>query len=284
MKILVTGATGFVGNHVIKALLQQGIEVVATSRNPQKAQQYDWFPQVTYLPSDLAVNPTTNFYEFFGKPTHVIHLAWEGLPNYKDLFHFERNLPHSYRFVKNLVENGVQNITITGTCFEYGMQNGCLAEKLPTNPQNPYGLAKDTLRKYLEMLQQKLPFQLKWIRLFYMYGQGQSEKSILSQLDRALQNQESTFNMSGGEQLRDYLPIEVVANKIIILTLQPVNGIFNCCSGTPISIRKLVENHLATKQQSIRLNLGYYPYPDYEPMAFWGDNTKYNELINNHTR
>jgi nucleoside-diphosphate-sugar epimerase len=285
MKILVTGATGFVGNHVIKGLLQEGISVVATSRNPQKAQEYDWFSQVTYLPSDLEVSPATNYDDFFGNPTHVIHLAWEGLPNYKDLFHFERNLPHSYHFVKNLVENGVQNITITGTCFEYGMQNGCLSEDLLTNPQNPYGIAKDTLRKYLEVLQQKMPFHLKWIRLFYMYGQGQSEKSILSQLDRALDKQESSFNMSGGEQLRDYLPIEVVANKIIRLTLHSqTNGVFNCCSGQPISIRQLVENHLASKQQNIKLNLGHYPYPDYEPMAFWGDNTKYNEVINHDSR
>jgi nucleoside-diphosphate-sugar epimerase len=285
MKILVTGATGFVGNHVIKALLQEGISVVATSRSIEKAQEYDWFPAVTYRQSDLVVNATTNYYDFFGKPTHVIHLAWEGLPNYKDLFHIERNLPHSYYFIKNLVENGLQNVAITGTCFEYGMQNGCLAEHLATRPQTPYGLAKDSLRKYLEVLQQKMPFQLKWIRLFYMYGQGQSEKSILSQLDKALLNQESSFNMSGGEQLRDYLPIEVVANKIIRLTLHTrTNGVFNCCHGQPISIRKLVESHLASTQQSIKLNLGHYPYPDYEPMAFWGDNTKYNEVINHDSR
>ncbi len=52
------------------------------------------------------------------------------------------------------------------------------------------------------------------------------------------------------------------------------NGIINCCSGVPVSIRKLAENYLKKKRKNIRLNFGYYPYPDYELMAFWGDNKK----------
>ncbi len=285
MKILVTGSTGFIGNAVIAELLSQNIAVVATSREETKAKKYNWYEKVEYIESDLLALHPKNFYEEFRKPTHVIHLAWEGLPNYKDWFHFERNLPHSYHFLKNLVENGLQNLTVTGTCFEYGMVNGCLHEAMPTNPQNPYGLAKDSLRKYLFFLQQKMSFRLQWVRLFYMYGQGQSEKSILSQLDKALQRGDKVFNMSGGEQLRDYLPVSEVAKRIVQLAIHPTtNGIYNCCSGQPISIRKLVENHLASRQQQIELNLGYYPYPDFEPMAFWGDTTKYNESIHSHTR
>jgi len=108
-----------------------------------------------------------------------------------------------------------------------------------------------------------------------MYGKGQSPNSILSQLDRALENRETTFKMSGGEQLRDYLPVEKVAEYIVKIAMQnKVRGIINCSSSKPISIRKLVENYLEKKQKSIHLNLGYYPYPDYEPMAFWGDNKK----------
>jgi len=216
-----------------------------------------------------------NFYQFFKQPDLVLHLAWEGLPNYKDLFHLEKNLFSNYRFLKNMIEHGLISLVVTGTCFEYGMQSGALSEDLEAKIDNPYGLAKDTLRKFLEQLQKKIDFDLKWVRLFYVYGKGQSPNSILSQLDRALKNGETTFKMSGGEQLRDYLPVEKVAEYIVKIAMQnKVRGIINCCSGTPTSIRKLVENYLEKKHKSVHLNLGYYPYPDYEPMAFWGYNKK----------
>lgn len=109
------------------------------------------------------------------------------------------------------------------------------------------------------------------MRLFYIYGKGQSEKSILSQLEKAIKNGDEVFNMSGGEQLRDYLHVNEVANQIADAALDnQKNNIYNICSGIPISIRKLVEDYLKQNNKSIKLNLGYYPYLDYEPMAFWG--------------
>lgn len=281
MKISVTGATGFIGNHVIEKLLEYDgdIQVIAASRNAEKAKSCKWFSKVRYLSCDLNAVPEDCF-QYFGKPDALIHLAWEGLPNYKDLFHFEKNLYADYFFLKNMIEQGLKDVTVTGTCFEYGMQSGALHEDMETKPDNPYGLAKDTLRKFLEQLQKKSDFHLKWIRLFYMYGKSQNPNSIFSQLDRALQNNETVFNMSGGEQLRDYLPVEKVAEYIVRIALQnDVTGIINCCSGTPISIRKLIEDYLEEKKKSINLNLGYYPYPDYEPMAFWGDISKLKKVL-----
>jgi dTDP-6-deoxy-L-talose 4-dehydrogenase (NAD+) len=178
-----------------------------------------------------------------------------------------------YFFIKKLVELGLKDITITGTCLEYGLYNGCMNPDMITDPKNPYALAKDTLRKFLQLLQNENVFKLKWVRLFYMFGEGQSEKSILRQLDIALEKGDKVFNMSGGEQLRDYLPVEEVGQRIVNICLNKTfDGIINCCSGNPISIRNLVENHLKTKEKNISLNYGYHPYPDYEPMAFWGQN------------
>ena len=279
MKVLVTGATGFIGSYVVNELLKQQYHVIATSRNLDKAHSYEWFSQVEYIPCDLNV-AQKNFFQSFRQPDLLIHLAWEGLPNYKDLLHLEKNLFSNYRFLKNIVENGLKSLVVTGTCFEYGMQCGALSENMESKPDNPYGLAKDTLRKLLEQLQKKCNFEFKWVRLFYVYGKGQSSNSILSQLDKALDNGEVSFNMTGGEQLRDYLPVEKVAEYIVKIAMQnKVNGIINCCSGYPISIRKLVENHLEKKQKNIYLNLGYYPYPDYEPMAFWGNADKLNMAL-----
>ena len=102
-----------------------------------------------------------------------------------------------------MVGDGLTRVVVTGTCFEYGMQSGALKEDLETKPANSYALAKDNLRKFLEKLQETIVFDLKWIRLFYIYGKGQRPDSILSQLDAALERKGGVFNMSGGEQLRD---------------------------------------------------------------------------------
>jgi len=281
-KVLVTGATGFIGNYVIEELLRLNCDVIATSLHEEKAKQFDWHNKVKYLSFDLNdLDDSKNYFDYFGKPDLLIHLAWEGLPNYKSSFHVDENLPRHFSFLSNLIRNGLKDVSITGTCFEYGMKEGRLSENMPSAPDNFYAIAKDLLRKQLEELKSKYSFSLKWIRLFYMYGKGQNPKSILAQLEKAIQNKEAVFNMSGGEQVRDYLPVEKVAEYIAKIALQTeTDGIINCCSGSPISIKQLVENYLRQKQSEIKLNLGFYPYPDYEPMAFWGDDRKLKSILN----
>jgi len=274
MKVLVTGAAGFIGQHVVPELLKRRHDIIAVDCNLEKAKGMQWYKKVTFVASDI-YDPMLDPSKAFGVPDVIIHLAWPGLPNYKDLFHFETNLPSDYNFIKKMVVAGVKHILVTGTCFEYGMQSGQLSEETITMPSNPYALAKDTLRKFLQELQMKNPFTLQWIRLFYMYGPGQNPNSLLAKLDKAIDDKKRIFNMSGGEQLRDYMPVEEVAYNLVSLIDHPeCSGIINCCSGKPISVRNLVKKRIAERRANIKLNLGYYPYPDYEPMAFWGKNDK----------
>jgi len=280
MKILVTGATGFVGQHVINELLKYDHQIIAAVRNKDS---------VTHLPDTIKIielyldnlESNKNYFSETGNPDLLLHLAWQGLPNYKESFHLEKNLPSHSAFLKNMAENGLQNLVVSGTCFEYGMKDGCLSEDMESDPQNPYAIAKDELRKFLEDLQHENHFTLKWIRLFYMYGKEQNPNSLLSQLERALQNGDAVFNMSRGEQLRDYLPIETVAEYIVKIALQnKITGIINCCSGVGVKVKTFVETYLKKSNKKINLNLGYYPYPDYEPMAFWGDDKKLKKILN----
>ena len=279
MRVLVTGATGFIGRHVVPCLLDKGLDVIATSLNKNKAKNYDWYSEVEYVECDYHKD-TLDYYNVFGKPDVIIHLAWNGLPNYKDPFHVEKNLPANCLLLKNFIEGGIKKMVVTGTCYEYGMQCGCLHESDMTQPVTQYGLAKDTLRKYLEFLVRDTQTSFNWVRLFYLYGDGQNQNSLLPQLEKAISEGEKVFNMSGGEQLRDYLSVEDAARNLCTIALQSeVDGIVNCCSGNPISIRRLVENKIDLLNSDIKLNLGYYPYPDYEPMAFWGDTTKLRKII-----
>ena len=162
------------------------------------------------------------------------------------------------------------------------MKEGKLKEDMEVYPSNPYAQAKNELRIFIESLQEKYPFNYKWIRLFYMFGKGQNAKSLLSQLQQAIDKGEETFNMSGGEQTRDFLPVDKVAEYIVTIAMQTkTTGIINCCSGVPVTVKQLVSNYLKTKNKSIKLNLGYYPYPDFEPMHFWGDNSKLKSITGN---
>lgn len=268
--VLVTGATGFVGRHLVSALLAKGFRVRAVSRNIEAARALPWFDEVEFVTadihaSDLDVESLANGMDA------IAHLAWDGLPNYQSLFHFERNLPLDYAFLKRVIEAGVSQVLVTGTCFEYGLQSGPLSEAVAAQPCTPYGLAKHTLRLFLEALQREHAFTLQWARLFYLHGEGQNPNSLLASLDRAIDAGDTQFNMSTGDQLRDYLEIGQAAFQLAsLIARRDVDGVINCCSGQPVSVRALVEQRVRQRQSSIVLNLGHYGYSTHEPMAFWG--------------
>lgn len=277
MKVAVTGASGFIGRYVLSELSDSAVEIVAVVRS--SSAELPELPNLSAVHLDI-YDASANIFELLGHPDVLIHLAWGGLPNYRSLHHFEIELPSQYRFLKNMIVSGLQNLFVAGTCFEYGMQPGALSEAMEPRPSNPYGFAKDALRRQLEYLKIAHSFNMVWSRLFYLYGDGQAESSLFPQLRNAIARGDKAFNMSGGEQLRDYLPVTEVAKSIVALSLKGIDaGVVNICSGQAISVRKLVESWLRDNDWSINLNLGRHPYPDYEPMAFWGDNHKLTKLL-----
>ncbi len=279
MKVLLTGASGFVGQHLVAALLARGCQVRAVARREEPARALPWFDQVEFVGADIH-SPATDVGALCEGVDALVHLAWPGLPNYQGLFHFEHNLMADYAFIKRAVEAGVGQVQVTGTCFEYGLQSGALDEALECRPANAYGLAKHSLHLFLASLRKQLPFTLQWARLFYLHGRGQNPNSLLAALDRAIDGAEARFDMSGGEQLRDFLPIETAAAHLADLLLhRDFSGVVNVCSGQPIAVRSLVERHCAARGSRIALNLGHYPYPTHEPMAFWGDARRLRALL-----
>lgn len=277
MKVAVTGATGFIGRHVLAELAKHSLEVVAVTR--QGTASLPECPGVKLVDCDLR-SESDGSAEALGNPDVLIHLAWGGLPNYKSIHHFSEELPAHFAFLNRMVSAGLEHLVVAGTCFEYGMQSGALREDMPVFPSNPYGFAKDALRRELQFLQADGSFSLAWARLFYLYGEGQAENSLLPQLRRAVERGDAVFDMSGGEQLRDFLAVEEVARYLVAMALQPEDlGVVNLCSGRPTSVRRLVERWIEENDWQIELNLGHYPYPDYEPMAFWGDRSKLDQYV-----
>lgn len=276
MKVAVTGANGFIGRHVLRELASLGVQTVAMCRSSGADTADLPCDRVVHLDVHQAPNDA---YDQLGAPDVLIHLAWGGLPHYRSLRHFESELPGHYAFLQSLISAGLPNLFVAGTCLEYGMQSGCLGEELATYPHTPYGFAKDALRRQLDFLRQEYDFSLTWGRLFYLFGEGQGN-TLYAQLREAVRRGDKVFNMSGGEQLRDFLPVGEVAHHIVALALAGKSiGVVNICSGEPISVRRLVENWIKENRWSIDINLGHYPYPEYEPMAFWGDRSRLSEYL-----
>lgn len=277
MRVAVTGASGFIGRHVLAELVKHEVKIVAATRDARNLDA--WRDRVEIVEIDLGQASPEQF-DRIACTDVLIHLAWAGLPNYGSRHHFEDELPRQYGFLKNLVERGLPALLVAGTCFEYGMQSGALSENTPAQPSNAYGFAKDSLRRQLEFLSRDHPCAMTWARLFYTYGEGQPATSLYPLLKAAVLRGDTTFDMSGGEQLRDYLPVGELARLIVMLAMRRANaGLVNICAGRPISVRCLVEEWILGNAWSIQLNFGKCPYPDYEPMAFWGERRRLDCLL-----
>lgn len=278
MRVAVTGASGFLGRYVCQALFENGVDFVPFHHSNPVSFNHG---AIQSKKLDLA-NIPANLFAFLGKPDVLLHLAWSGLPNYRSPNHVDCELPKQFEFMKRAIEDGVPSSLITGTCFEYGMQSGALAEDTELKPDNPYGKAKAELLHRLTDLKQSHPFKLTWARLFYMYGDGQAPTSLWSQFRDAVSQNKPSFPMSGGQQVRDFLPVKDVARSLVALTvLNQDIGVINVCSGIPQKVEDLVRSWASDANWDGILELGHYPYPDYEPFSFWGCAGKLKALVNN---
>lgn len=276
MNIAITGANGFIGKNLIKSLNKLPYQVNAIIRNSDCEKVIS--KNIEYIQLDYKKSNNQTF-NLLGKPDILVHLAWSNLDDYNSVNHLEVELENSYKFLKQMINSGVKNIIIAGTCFEYGLREGILCETDKVDPQNNYSEAKDILRNRLEKIKKLKNFKMTWMRIFYVYGDGQKKNTIYSQLNHAISNRNSEFNMSLGDQTRDYLHIDELSDKIkkLILTNND-NGIVNICSGIGKTIKLIVSEWIKNNNWNIKLNLGYYQHPKNEPMHFYGCNKKYEYL------
>ena len=147
MKIAIIGATGFVGSNIIKFLPKEH-SIIATYKNKDKINNR-YLKKKNIKWKFLDIYNKKNFFKYLEYPDIVIHLAWSNLPNYHQKFHINKELPKQKKFLSNLIRNGLKNIFIAGTCFEYGNRSGKLNENFLERPNNNYALAKILLKKYL---------------------------------------------------------------------------------------------------------------------------------------
>ncbi len=248
--------------------------MIAIGRRPVEESAF-----VRWCPLDLSA-PQDADLRALGCAEALVHLAWEGLPNYRAARHLEMELPRQTAFVDAALAAGVKRLVVAGTCLEYGMQEGELHEGLEPRPTNAYGQAKDLLRRYAEVASLRHGASLVWARLFYLHGEGQAPTAIWSQLADHVRRGEESFPMSGGQQVRDFMPVIGAAEALVSLaTTRNATGTFNVCSGKPRTLEQVVRSWLADRRWGIRLELGRLPYADYEPFAFWGSRERLDRCL-----
>jgi nucleoside-diphosphate-sugar epimerase len=270
MRILVTGASGFIGSNFIKFLLSKNFETYVLIRKDT-----DYFnvkyPGVNIIKGDLESISKEEIID--NKIEIVVHLAWENVSKVNLAAHNEHLLVQK-NFIEMLLNCDLKKLIISGSCFEYGKINGEIDVTTNTLPATEYGIAKINLLNWLQSIwsEKYNRCSISWMRIFYVFGENQHERSLYSQLISAINNKNHEFDMSRGFQIRDFIHISDVIDCLHKEITSESNGFFikNICSGSPISVREFVEKVLQDNNYSLKLNLGVYPIPDYEPIAFWG--------------
>ena len=274
-KILVTGAGGYIGRHVVQKLLDMGHEVVATDIVLDGVDD-----RATKISEDI-FSSNEQIFDILGQPDVCLHMAWRNGFVHNHDSHIE-DIPKHYSFIKNMLEGGLKHIAVMGSMHEVGYFEGAIDENTPTKPLSLYGIAKNSLRELTNILGQQHSAITQWIRGFYIYGDDLKNHSIFTKLVEAENAGQEEFPFTSGKNLYDFMSVDELASQIAaVVTQNKVNGVINCCSGKPISLAEKVESFIKDNGFKIKLKYGAFPDRPYDSPGIWGDATKINTILNN---
>jgi len=276
MKVLVTGANGYIGCHVVSALLDKGCEVVACDLRTDRIDN-----RATIKQLDLFADDCQDIYNRLGTPDVCLHLAWRnGFVHNADTQ--MGDLSAHYRFLTSLIQQGLKQLAVMSSMHEIGYWEGKIDENTPCNPMSQYGIAKNALRLSLSLYCSQNNVILQWLRGFYIMGDDSKNHSIFTKLCQAEVEGKPTFPFTSGKTKYDFISIQELADQISAVVMQnKVNGIINCCSGVPITLAQQVESYIKEHGFKIRLEYGAFPDRAYDSPIIYGDNTKIQTILKN---
>jgi nucleoside-diphosphate-sugar epimerase len=279
MRVFVTGASGFIGSHVVRSLRRQGCEVaiLVSSGNPL-TRLSDLAPELVRVEGRLADLPTLipALHEFM--PDSCIHCAWYAEPGkYLTSPLNTEYLTESMKLIDVLHQIGCLHVVMVGTCAEYDASLGYFDENSPTRPETIYAACKLAMATVGPFVASQHGIKFAWARLFYQYGPHEDKRRMVPALIDAMLH-ERAFEATAGEQIRDYLHVEDVAAGLAKLAMQQATGIYNIASGIPISIRELMSTIQTLCGRKDLIEFGARPYPAWEPMSLYGSNDKLKAL------
>ena len=210
----------------------------------------------------------------------LLDLAWYDLNDFNSKTHIKIQVSEHLNLYKSLIKvNPKISIYAVGSCLEYGRE-GQLKESYKSNPVTNYAIAKDSLRKKTQMLKKNSFFKFTWMRIFYIYGQNESRRTIYSQFVDSVNKNKKTFEMSKGTQKKDYLPVEKVAEFIFKLTVKNSDfGIVNLCSGKGVKLVDLIYSWKKKFKSKINIKIGVLKMNNHQSMNFFGCNIKLKKIL-----
>ena len=272
MKILVTGANGYLGYGIVKQLLNDGLDVIATDLS------------VTHIDNRAKCLECNIFhiddpYEYFENPDVVLHLAWrDGFVHNSD--NHVLDLPLHFLFLKRLIDSGVNRVAVLGSMHEIGFFEGAINEDTPCKPMNLYGIAKNSLRDMIDLVSGQRKTQFQWLRGYYIVSNLQFGNSFFSKIVNAEKEGKDKFPFTSGENQYDFLDYEDFCYQIAAAVEQDeILGIINICSGKPEKLADRVERFIRENHYKIKLGYGEFPDRAYDSKAVWGNDKKIRQII-----
>lgn len=262
-RVLVTGASGFIGRFVLPHLTARGYEVHAVTS------QTDVNPSATGVQwhrADLMAETTANSLMVEILPTHLLHLAWYA--EHGKFWTAAQNLDWiaaSLRLVRTFADCGGQRFVGAGTCAEYDWSSGYCDDTQPAGGgATLYGVSKDATWRVIEACARQMGISAAWGRIFFLYGEGEHPARLVSSVITALLRGEPAL-CSAGDQRRDFLHADDVAAAFVAVLDSDINGAVNIASGEAVPIKTIVARIGDMIGRSDLIRLGARPSPQGDP-------------------
>ena len=280
VSILVTGATGFIGPHLVRRLVFAGARVACLILSETEGRTLP--ADVTSHVADLRDASAVRAIVRTARPVLVFHLAAVGVTEFgiDPVTAVQVNVEGTLTLLTALEGTGYRRFLFAGTSHEYGDNPPPLREDQPPAPANVYAASKSAAWLFCQMYHRTRGWSVVGVRPFGVYGPGQHPPTFLPTLiQAALRGQD--FAMTGGEQVRDLIYVEdVVEGMIRAATVLGVEGqVFNLCSGKGVSLAELARRVVALMDEPICVHLGALPYRPGEMWRMVGDNTRARQTL-----
>ncbi len=274
IKVLVTGANGYLGSGVVKKLCDKNIEVIGVSRS--LTDKIDTRADIRCVDIFDIEDP----FHYFGEPSVLLHMAWRNGFVHNDVSHII-DLPKHFSFIKKMAASGCKQIAVMGTMHEVGFFEGCIKENTPTNPESLYGISKDALRRSTKLICKDYDAVFQWLRAYYIVGNEMNGCSIFSKICAAERKRNKLFPFTMGTNQWDFISYDDFCNQVVAAICQTdISGIIDICSGRPEKLSDRVERFIKEKNYKIKLDYGKFPDRPYDSKAVWGDDTKILQILN----